>query len=311
MGMGMILVGDIGGTRTRLALADVHGVLHDIAVFSNDEHAGLGALLDGYLDGIGAHPSSACLAVAGPIDDDGRSARLTNRDWRIDLPALEQRFGLAHASLVNDFAAAAMGVTVDTDDDPVTLQDGAPVSQATRLVIGAGTGLGVASLIVAEGRWRVLPGEGGHIGFAPQDETQDGLCRWLREQHGRVIIEHVVSGGGLAAIHDYLHGRRLTPAEVAHLAHQGDVQALASFDLFASIYGAVAGDYALARMARGGVFLAGGVAAANLDLMQRGAFLKAFNEKGVHSGLAARMPVCIVTEPLLGLYGAAALAGQA
>jgi glucokinase len=304
----MILVGDIGGTRSRLALADEQARLHDIGVFDNDDYSDFDSVLEAYLGKTQARPDGACLGVAGPIADDSRSAKLTNRDWRIDLNSLETRFGLPHARLVNDFAAAAMGVTVDTDDDPLTLQAGAPLRDALRLVIGAGTGLGVASLLATEGGWRVLPGEGGHIGFAPQDETQDGLCHWLREQHGRVIIEHVVSGNGLAAIHDYLHGRRLPAAEIAQQAQQGEVQALASFDLFASIYGAVAGDYALARMARGGVFLAGGIAAANLDLMQRGAFLKAFNDKGAHSGLAACMPVAIVTEPLLGLYGAARLA---
>lgn len=303
----MKLVGDIGGTRSRLALSGGDHALQGVGVFRNDDYADFNSLLGDYLGRLAQLPTAACLAVAGPIADDGRSAGLTNRDWRIDLPLLEQQFGLRQAHLVNDFAAAAMGVTVDTDADPVTLQAGAPLADALRLVIGAGTGLGVASLILSEGQWRVLPGEGGHIGFAPQDETQDGLCRWLREQHGRVIIEHVVSGGGLAAIHDYLHGRRLAPAEVAQLAHQGDIQALASFDLFASIYGSVAGDYALARAARGGVFLAGGVAAANLDLMQRGPFLKAFAAKGVHSALAARMPVHIITEPLLGLYGATCL----
>lgn len=303
----MKLVGDIGGTRSRLALSEGGRALQEVGVFRNDDYADFNSLLGDYLGRLAQTPAAACLAVAGPIADDGRSARLTNRDWRIDLPLLEQQFGLRQAHLVNDFAAAAMGVTVDTDADPVTLQAGAPLADALRLVIGAGTGLGVASLILSEGQWRVLPGEGGHIGFAPQDETQDGLCRWLREQHGRVIIEHVVSGSGLAGIHDYLHGRQLAPAEISQLAHQGDIQALASFDLFASIYGAVAGDYALARAARGGVFLAGGVAAANLDLMQRGPFLKAFGAKGVHSALAARMPVHIVTEPLLGLYGATCL----
>lgn len=303
----MKLVGDIGGTRSRLALTDDAQALHEVRVYRNDDYADFSSLLADYLGPLAQTPTSACLAVAGPIADDGHSARLTNRDWRIDLALLVQQFGLTQARLVNDFAAAAMGVTVDTDADPVMLQEGTPQAEALRLVIGAGTGLGVASLILSEGRWRVLPGEGGHIGFAPQDETQDGLCRWLREQHGRVIIEHVVSGGGLAAIHDYLHGRRLAPVEISQLAYQGDIQALASFDLFASIYGAVAGDYALARAARGGVFLAGGVAAANLELMQRGAFLKAFGAKGVHSTLAARMPVHIVTEPLLGLYGAACL----
>jgi len=306
----MKLVGDIGGTRSRLALSDGKA-LHQVDVFANDDHADFATLLGAYLARTGVRPDGGCLAVAGPIADDRRSATLTNRGWSIALPSLEARFGLSDLRLVNDFAAAAMGVTVDTDDDPLCIQVGMPVADAQRLVIGAGTGLGVASLIQLNGSWQVLPGEGGHIGFAPQDETQDGLCRWLRAQHGRVIIEHVVSGSGLAAIHDYLHGRKLTPAEVAQNAQQGDIQALASFDLFASVYGAVAGDYALARMARGGVFLAGGIAAANIELMQRDAFTKAFNAKGVHTKLAERMPIQIVTEPLLGLHGAAALSAQA
>jgi glucokinase len=304
----MKLVGDIGGTRSRLALADAQLTLHEVVVFSNDDHHDFASLLSSYLSTLSMAPSGGCLAVAGPIADDSRSADLTNRDWRIDLPALEQHLGLSSITLVNDFAAAAMGVTVDTDDDPILIQAGDPVPDALRLVIGAGTGLGVASLLKREGRWLVLPGEGGHIGFAPQDEQQDGLCRWLRQRHDRVIIEHIVSGSGLAAIHEYLHQQLLTPAEVAHLANQGEARALASFDLFASVYGAVAGDYALARMAREGVFLAGGIAAANLELMRRGSFLKAFNAKGVHSKLAAHMPIHIVTEPLLGLYGAACLA---
>lgn len=303
----MILVGDIGGTRSRLAFSDGKA-LHQIGVFSNDEHADFPALLGAYLSHTGLHPKGGCLAVAGPISDDERSAQLTNRPWQIDLGLLEQRFALPGLRLVNDFAAAAMGVTVDTDDDPISIQAGEPVPDGLRLVIGAGTGLGVASLLRHENRWLVLPGEGGHIGFAPQDEQQDGLCRWLRKKHGRVIVEHVVSGGGLAAIHGYLHQQALTPAEISRLANRGDALALASFDLFASIYGAVAGDYALASMARGGVFLAGGVAGANIELMQRGSFIKAFDAKGVHSDLAASMPVHIVTEPLLGLYGAACLA---
>jgi glucokinase len=303
----MILVGDIGGTRSRLAFSDGK-TLHHVGVFSNDDYVDFATLLGAYLAQTAIRPEGGCFAVAGPIADDRRSAHLTNHPWPIDLPTLEQRFELPEIKLVNDFAAAAMGVTVDTDDDPILLQAGTVIPDALRLVIGAGTGLGVASLIRADGQWQVLPGEGGHIGFAPQDEVQDGLCRWLREQHGRVIVEHVVSGNGLAAIHDYLHGRKLLPAEVAQHAYQGDVQALASFDLFASIYGAVVGDYALARMARGGVFLAGGVAGANIELMQRGSFIKAFNAKGVHSELAACMPIHIVTESLLGLYGAACLA---
>lgn len=305
----MQLVGDIGGTRSRLALADAQGHLHQVVIFSNDDHTDFTSLCASYLAQADSTAiRGGCLAVAGPIADDGRSARLTNRPWPIELSQLEQRFQLPPLRLVNDFAAAAMGVIVETDAAPLPLQTGKPLAAGLKLVIGAGTGLGVASLIPRNEAWQVLPGEGGHIGFAPQDELQDGLCRWLRARHGRVIIEHVVSGSGLAAIHAYLHDTALTPAAISQAAMRGEAAALASFDLFASIFGAVAGDYALARMARGGVYLAGGVAAANLPLMQRGPFLEAFRAKGVHSALAADMPVCIVTEPLLGLRGAAHLA---
>lgn len=305
----MKLVGDIGGTKTLLALADEAGTLHHVTRLAADDYKDFASAVSAYLAKTNdAEIDGGCLAVAGPIADGGRSAHLTNRDWQIDASALEKQFKLPQLKLVNDFAGAAMGVTVDTDAHPVELQTGTPLEDGLRLVIGAGTGLGVASLVMLDGKWRVLPGEGGHIGFAPQDAQQDALCRWLRERHGRVIIEHIVSGIGLASIHSFLHQETLEPATVAAHAKQGQPRALASFDLFASIYGAVSGDYALARMARGGVFLAGGIAAANIELMQRGPFLKAFNAKGVHSNLAAQMPVSIVTEPLLGLYGASQLA---
>lgn len=317
----MKLVGDIGGTRSRLALSDGKE-LHQVKAYANADFPDFSAVVASYLaeDGVKtASISAGCLAVAGPITDDKRSARLTNHPWQIELVALETRLELpaGRLQLVNDFAAAAMGVTVSTASVPLPLQTGAMLADGVRLVLGAGTGLGVALLVRHDLHWQVLPGEGGHIGFAPQDEQQDALCRWLRQRHGRVIIEHLASGVGLVNIDTFLaaqspsDGASRSAAEIASAARQAEPRALAAFDLFAAIYGAVAGDYALAGMARGGVFLAGGVAAANQDLMQRPPFLQAFNAKGVHNDLALRMPVCIVTEPWLGLHGAAVLVEQA
>lgn len=312
----MKLVADIGGTKTLLALADEAGRLHCVERFACENYPDFPALLHAYRQ---AQPraaeviAAACFALAGPLADDGRSACLTNRPWTIDAAALEEAFGLPRISLVNDFAAAALGVTRLTAGQLHTLQNGQPVSDDVRLVLGAGTGLGVALLVKQEQGWRVLPGEGGHIGFAPQDEQQDRLCLWLRRLYGRVSNERLVSGAGLAAIYAFLHeqGERVAdteePAAIAARAREGKLLALTAFDLFAAIYGAVAGDLALLALPRGGVYLAGGIAAQNLDLMRRGAFLDAFRAKGRHALLAERMPVHVVTEPLLGLHGAAAL----
>lgn len=306
----MHLVGDIGGTRSRLAFSSPQGLLH-VRVFANADFPDFATLLGQFLTETDIRPLGGCFAVAGPVADDGRSVHLTNLGWRIELAALEAHYSLPRLRLVNDFAGAAMGITVTPPSALVTLQLGQPLAEGLRLVIGAGTGLGVASLFKGDSRWHVLPGEGGHVGFAPQDEQQDALCHWLRERHPRVIAEHVVSGSGLASIHAFLCEQRgvantaATPAAVATRAQAGDVIALDAFDLFAAVYGAVAGDYALARMARGGVFLAGGIAAANLGLMQRGPFMAAFSRKGVYTELIGQMPVHVVTDPLLGLHGAA------
>ncbi|HTH94281.1 MAG TPA: ROK family protein [Rhodocyclaceae bacterium] len=303
----MNLVGDIGGTRARLALIDEAYELHYAAVFDNDDYADFAALLGAWLKTLPEMPERGCLAIAAPVTPETRSVHLVNRaTWRIDAPALESAYNIAHIALANDFAAAAMGVPSCSSTAKI-LQDGVVHHDSTCLVIGAGTGLGVAALIHDGSKWRVLPGEGGHFSFAPQNDVQDALNRHLRTIHGRVIAEHVVSGSGLAAIHAFLHGETLAPVQVSQRANAGDARALASFDLFASAYGTIVGDYALAVMARGGVFLAGGIAAANLDLMRRGPFLDAFRHKEAHSGIMAELPVSVLTEPLLALYGAARL----
>lgn len=304
----MKLVGDIGGTKTLLALADSDYRLHRVARFANDDYADFAAVLQTYAPGL---IDGGCLAVAGPVSDDGRHAHLTNRPWEIDCAALEQTLGLRHLTLINDFAGAALGVPLTASDQLACLQAGQPRADGVRLVLGAGTGLGVATLLPrAGGGWQVIPGEGGHIGFAPQNDMQDALCRWLRPSVGRVINEHLLSGGGIAAIHAFLAGLaveapRLQADEIARRAGTDDTLAQRTMQVFAGIYGAVAGDLALLTLARGGVYLAGGIAGKNLDLMQDGSFLAAFNAKGVYNRLTTQMPVHVVTEPNLALLGAA------
>lgn len=330
----MKLVGDIGGTKVLLALVDNDGGGAIVDQRRNDEDLALrriasadfsdfASLLAEFLSDKFPRDDKTpidggCLAVAGPVADDGRSAKITNLPWVIDAAALERRFAIApgRLTLVNDFAAAAMGVTGAAPADLVTLQAGEPLAAGTKLVVGAGTGLGMAMLVPDGGRWRVLPSEGGHVGFAPADHLQ--ACVWsaLMKEHGRVTTERVVSGPGLAAIHRILAAEMsapgaappLAPAEIADRAMAGDVAAQHAVDVFLAAYGAFAGDMALAAMARGGVYLAGGIAAKMLPLLRAGPFITAFNAKAEHAALAARMPVHVATDPLLGLRGAALLA---
>ncbi|MBI4995773.1 MAG: glucokinase [Rhodocyclales bacterium] len=306
----MILVGDIGGTNARLALTEP-GNTDPLAEWrvATADFSDFAAVLAAYLGETQATITAGCLAVAGPINDDGRSARLTNLPWTIDAAALEQRFGLGHLNLVNDFAAAAMGVTVAPAESIVFLQEGRPLADAPRLVIGAGTGLGMAVLVRHGDAWRVLPGEGGHVAFAPLDEEQERVWRALRAAHGRVTAERVISGPGLSAIHRVLAGAELDPAEIARRALiDADQAALDTLDVFLSAYGAFAGDMAMAALARGGVYLAGGIAAKLLPILAASPFLPAFGAKAEHAGLVRQMPVAVVTDPSLGLRGAAVLA---
>ena len=305
----MHLVGDIGGTNARLALTEP-GSTEPFAEWraTTADFRDFESALATYLAQTGAAVSRGCLAVAGPIDDGGRSARLTNFPWTFDAAALEQRFGIGRVLLVNDFAAAAIGVTVAPAESIVPVQDGEPLERAPKVVLGAGTGLGMAMLVPDSAGWRVLPGEGGHVAFAPQDEDQARVWRALNARHGRVTAERVISGPGLAAIHHILAGIELDPAEIARRGMvDGEAAAHRSLAVFLAAYGAFAGDMALATMARAGVYLAGGIAARVLPILPASPFLAAFNAKAEHAELARRMPVAVVTDPALGLRGAACL----
>ena len=297
----MKLCGDIGGTKVLLALVDAAGALHARRRLASADFASFADLLAEYLRGAAAPIEAGCLAVAGPVAADGRSAKITNLPWTLDAARLEARFGLGRLTLINDFAGVLLGVAALRAEQLVTVQAGEPVAGELRLALGAGTGMGVAALLGD----RVLPSEAGHIGFAPQDATQARIHAALLAGHGRVTVERVVSGAGLAAIHRILHGEAADPEGIGERALAGERAARASVDVFFACYGAFAGDMALAFMARGGVFLAGGVTQKLLPLLAGGPFLAAFNAKAEHDALAARMPVFAVTEPDVGLLGAA------
>jgi glucokinase len=303
----VILCGDIGGTKTLLGLANGGQLVADRR-YTNADFPDFGSLLASFFSDTqtdSVQLAGACLALAGPIADDGNSARLTNLPWTIDATELARRFGLPPPSLVNDFAAAAVGAVTAPDDQLALLQAGEPLAEAPRLVVGAGTGLGMAIVLPRDGGWQCIAGEGGHVAFAPANEQQSALWHFLAQRHGRVTWERVVSGPGLAAIHEFLDGVVLSPEQVVERAKDDPAGTAArSLDMFLDAYGAFAGDMALACLARGGVFLAGGIATRLIDRLPVSGFLAAFNAKAEHAAIAARMPVRVATDPLLGLRGA-------
>ncbi|KFN50846.1 glucokinase [Arenimonas composti] len=323
---GTVLLADIGGTHARFALADPDAESPLLAdsqrTFAVAGFAGPEAAARAYLDAFGAAPRRAVFAVAALVDGD--ELELTNHPWRLSRPALMAALALDDLRFVNDFEAMARALPLLRGDDVVAL--GGPGFSVAGLdddadrcwaVLGAGTGLGVAGLIRREGRVFALPGEGGHIGFAPATAEEIDVLRLLHADFGRVSVERVVSGGGLANLYRALaqrdggDGEALAPADVVARAGAGEPRARRAIELFCALYGAVAGDIALAFGAWDGVFLTGGLVPRLLEALQQGGFRRRFEDKGRFAAAMARLPTLAVRHPQPGLLGAAAIAADA
>ena len=323
----VILAADIGGTHARFMLARSDAgrlAVLDEATLPVAAHDTVEEAAAAFI-GRTAAPKidRACFAVAGPVD--GRSAQLTNARWRIDADAFAKRMHIGEVALCNDFEAAAFGLDTLAPSARLTLQPPIGTSDAPgdasdrRLLIGAGTGLGVAYLLREAGRTHVIAGEGGHVAFAPADEEQVELLGYLRPSLGRVTAEHVLSGAGLGRLYGFACRHRggvpdevrdEGAAAVARRFAAGEPEATHALRLFTSIFGAVAGDHALAVLAMGGVFIAGGIAPRFAGAFADGGFIAAFRAKGAHAALMARVPVHLVCDDRLGLRGAASRAMQ-
>ncbi|MGI9590318.1 MAG: glucokinase [Myxococcota bacterium] len=325
----MILAGDIGGTKTAVALYErADGELREVAgeVFPSRDHGSLDAIIERFLAG---HPDrtvdAACFGVAGAVID-GRAAT-TNLPWsEVSEAALSRAVAGAPAKLLNDLQAAALGMQVLPESARVALNPQGEARPGNIAVIAAGTGLGEAFLAWDGQRHHALPTEGGHTSFAPRNEEEIELLRFLQRLHGRVSQERVVSGMGLADLYRFVRERsgEPEPAALRERFASGDPgrvvteAALAGEDavcertmaLFCSLYGAEAGDLVLKTLAVGGVFVGGGIAPRILPLLQAGGFLASFVDKGRFAELLSRVPVWVVTEPRAPLLGAAHRAAE-
>jgi glucokinase len=267
---------------------------------------------------------SACFAVAGPVS--GRDASITNLPWQINADQLAEQFSINHVHLCNDFAAVAHGISCLADNEIITLQQGEPSEDAPRVVIGAGTGLGQAIMLPESNGWQVLATEGGHTDFAPTDSLQIALLEHVLERFGHVSYERIVSGIGLVTIYEFLliHLQHDENSELRQAMMAGDAAAVVSqfalekeddiaeqaLDLFIKIYGAQAGNLALTVLPMAGLYIAGGIAAKNVQRFTDGPFLAAFLAKGKMAKLMHKIPVRLILQPKVGLLGASLLARQ-
>lgn len=345
--MTLLLAGDIGGTKTILRLVEEKDsqllqVLHETRYPSRD-FPDLVPIVQRFLSEAGQKLQrkltieKSCFAIAGPVVND--TSNLTNLAWVLDARRLEEELAIAKVTLINDFAAVGYGILGLDSDDVSTLQSVTPQSEAPIALLGAGTGLGQGFLIQNQDRYQVFPSEGGHADFAPRTELEFQLLQYLREKYDiqRISAERVVSGQGIVAIYQFLRDRQFAhespeiaqvvrtweremgrseksvdpAAEISKAALQkSDSLSEQTLKMFVEAYGAEAGNLAIKLLPYGGLYIAGGIAAKILPLMQDGTFVRTFTEKGRVSSLLEKVPVHIVMNPQVGLIGAAICASR-
>jgi glucokinase len=321
------LSGDIGGTKTLLQLNLVNDEHTPILrkSYQSTAYKGLTEIVEEFLTEADIKKiTAACFALAGPIN--GRVVKLTNLPWVVDADAMATHFSISRVVLINDFEAVGYGVNSLQASELLTLQAGSAQDKGTRLVVGAGTGLGVAWLTWQDGRYKVSPSEAGHMDFAPIDEMQSLLLRYLQTRYEHVSYERIVSGPGMCAIFEFVRDSGLaSPSEkltkameegdaaavITQFALQGNEQITRmTVDLFLAVYGAFVGNLGLAILPLGGIYVAGGIAAKINTQMQSGLFLNAFLFKGRFKELLAKLPVHVVLNTNVGLLGAYQYARQ-
>lgn len=319
----MILAGDIGATRTRLAAFDVEGNKLTLVVektYKSLEYQGLSEIVSAFVKTEGIPVHSACFGVAGPVR--GGKSRISNLPWTVDSRELAIQLRLNSVGLINDLEAYAYGIDALESKDFVALSEGVEDAEGNRAVISARTGLGIAGMYWDGFRHHPFACEGGHADFAPKNELEAELASYLRKKYGHVSCERILSGPGIKNIYDFLRdagkaeepewlqkemsAAKDAPALISQLAKERKAEICEqTFRIFVSIYGSETGSCALNFMTTGGIFIGGSIAAKNLEALRDPAFMKAFLDKGRMSSLLKDMPVKIVLNDDSGIIGAA------
>jgi len=320
----MIIAGDIGGTKTNVALFHTNGSEVGPVVrqqtFRSGAYDSLEAILKEFINGTELKISGACFGIAAPVI--AGSAKTPNLNWTVSAESLAEVLKIPSVGLINDLEATAHGIGTLSDSQLLTLNPGDSTRGGHRALIAAGTGLGMASIFYRDGQYILMPSEGGHCDFAPHTPTEADLWRYLGEKFGgHVSCERVLSGPGLFNVYCFLRdtGRAEEPAWLAEEIKSGDKTAVVSsaalssrcelamkaLDMFVASYGAMAGNLALLLMATGGLYVGGGIAPKIREKLKDGTFMKAFTDKGRLSSLVASIPVRVILDDKTALFGAA------
>ncbi|AWN42662.1 glucokinase [Methylobacterium durans] len=314
-----VLVGDIGGTNARFALVEAKGAAprvlsHEATAGHPDPSSAIRAALA--KGGEAPAPRSAILAIAGRVD--GPAVQLTNAHWVIAGERIARDFGLSSAVVVNDYVPVAAGAAGIAPDDLTVIGPARPEAQGARLVLGPGTGFGAAALVPYADRLAIVSTEAGHTEFGPTDAFEEQVWHAVERVEGRVTVEALLSGPGLARLHAAVYQVRsgsprdkLDPAAItrAGLAAE-DPHAAETLALFARLLGRACGDLALTFLATGGVYIGGGIAPRIVRVLQAGGFREAFERKAPFAQMMAQIPTSVITVHDPALTGLAALASE-
>jgi glucokinase len=306
--MADILIADIGGTTSRAAFASFGGRPEGIVTIANDSVDGPEGVLARLLDGAPQRPRAAVLALAAPVS--GEEIALTNRNWCVRLPDLSARFGISPIHAVNDFEALAWALPQLRTDDLQPIGEAHIGPDGVKLVVGPGTGLGVAALVPASSGHHVIASEAGHTSFGPAYADEEPIFHRLAETKAPLSAECVLSGSGLSALHEAMHPGtlKLKPDMLVRQARAGNREARATVAMFVRLLGRFAGDMALAFRATGGVYIAGGVAAGLGPLLDARLFRAAFERHPPYEPMLKAMPTALITCEEPGLIGCVAVA---
>lgn len=309
-----VLVADIGGTNARFALATIaDGAVNvgEMHAFRAEDYESIRDAADAFLEAVQADPKLACFAVAGPITD--AVVEFTNSPWVLDIEKTKRQMKLDRLLAINDFEALATSVGQLKGPDFLEVKPGAGDGQAPVLVMGPGTGLGQALIVPGAGGDRVIPTEGGHVAFAPYNDEEIEVLRFVRREHKRVSIERLLSGRGLVNIHRALCALAGTPRvslqadEITRAALTKEFPvAVRAVEMFCAILGSAAGDAVLSSGARGGVVLGGGIIPKIREAFLKSAFVERFLDKGRMRDYVSDVPVRLITRDGAALVGAAA-----